>query len=61
MPQKVDAFIVLLRTGTYANGRRLTTAIPWQGLAGLSDDDLRAIYAHLEQIGPQLASQPARP
>lgn len=63
LPQRltVDAFIALLRTGTYANGRRLTTEMPWQGLAGLSDDDLRAIYAHLEQVGPQSASQPARP
>lgn len=35
LPQRltVDAFIALLRTGTYANGRRLTTEMPWQGLA----------------------------
>ena len=57
----VDAFIALLRTGTYSDGQRLSTEMPWQGLAGLSDDDLRAIYAHLEQVGPQSASQSARP
>lgn len=63
LPQRltVDAFIALLRTGTYSNGQRLSTEMPWQGLVGLSDDDLRAIYAHLEQIGPQSASQSARP
>lgn len=63
LPQRltVVAFIALLRTGTYANGQRLSTGMPWQGLAGLSDDDLRAIYTHLEHVGPQATSQPARP
>jgi mono/diheme cytochrome c family protein len=45
-------FVALLRTGQYADGRALSEGMPWQDLAGFSNDDLLAIYAHLEALEP---------
>lgn len=52
LPGRMSAeqFVALLRTGQYADGRTLSENMPWQDLAGFSDDDLLAIYAHLEAL-----------
>jgi mono/diheme cytochrome c family protein len=52
LPERLSAaqFVALLRTGQYADGRALSENMPWQDLAGFSDDDLLAIYAHLEAL-----------
>lgn len=47
-----EEFTALLRTGQYPDGRTLSENMPWQDLAGFSDDDLLAIYAHLEDLEP---------
>jgi cytochrome c553 len=54
LPQRMGAeeFVALLRTGQYADGRALSENMPWQDLAGFSDDDLLAIYAHLASLEP---------
>ncbi|MGC8594689.1 MAG: c-type cytochrome [Candidatus Kryptoniota bacterium] len=46
-------FVQALRTGRYwGNGRPLLPPMPWQGLAKLSDRDIKAIYAYLRSIKP---------
>lgn len=45
-------FTQLMRTGTYPDGRTLSENMPWQDLAGFSDDDLLAIYAYLSSLEP---------
>ncbi len=54
LPQRMSAeqFVALLRTGQYPDGRTLSENMPWQDLASFSDDDLRAIYAHLADLEP---------
>lgn len=54
LPQRLseEQFLTLLRTGTYPNGRQLSADMPWQDLAGFSDDDLRALYAYLQSREP---------
>jgi cytochrome c553 len=45
-----EQFVTLLRTGTYPDGRRLSEDMPWKDFEKLSDDDFRALYAHLASL-----------
>jgi mono/diheme cytochrome c family protein len=45
-----DEFVTLLRTGTYPDGTMLSEEMPWPEFEKLSDDDFRAMYAHLESL-----------
>lgn len=46
-----DMFVQAMRTGKHmGSGRDILPPMPWQGLAGLSDDDLKAIYAYLRSL-----------
>jgi mono/diheme cytochrome c family protein len=47
-----EQFTQLMRTGTYADGRTLSENMPWQDLAGFSDNDILAIYAYLASLEP---------
>jgi len=43
-----EQFIQVLRTGTRPDGSKLGEAMPWQGAAKMTDDDLAALYAYLK-------------
>ena len=48
-----DMFVKALRTGRHmAAGRKILPPMPWQNLAALDDDDLKAIYGYLRTIPP---------
>jgi hypothetical protein len=48
-----EIFINAMRTGRHFGvSRPILPPMPWQGLAGLTDEDLRAIYAYLRSIKP---------
>jgi mono/diheme cytochrome c family protein len=48
-----DMFIKAMRTGKHMSaGRQILPPMPWQGLAKLTDEDLKAIYAYLRTIPP---------
>lgn len=48
-----DMFITALRSGRHmAVGRQILPPMPWQFLAQLSDDDLKAMFAYLQSIPP---------
>jgi mono/diheme cytochrome c family protein len=53
IPQWVtaDEFVTLLRTGRFPDGRLIGPNMPIKYLEKMSDDDIRAIYAYLEQGG----------
>lgn len=53
IPQRVsaDEFVTLLRTGRFPDGHMIGPNMPIQYLEKMSDDDFRAIYAHLKQGG----------
>jgi len=47
----VEQFIKTMRTGKHLGvGRDILPPMPWFGLAGLTDDDLKAIFAYLHSI-----------
>jgi mono/diheme cytochrome c family protein len=49
----VDQFIKTMRTGKHLGvGRPILPPMPWPSLQGLSDRDLRAIFAYLRSIKP---------
>ncbi|MCF4100079.1 diheme cytochrome c-553 [Gillisia sp. M10.2A] len=51
----LDRFKVAIRDGKYKgmkNGRMLLPPMPWQNYAQLSDEDLKAIFLHLQSIPP---------
>ena len=51
----VDQFILALRTGKHLGGadrRPILPPMPWKHYQGLSDADLRAIWAYLQTIDP---------
>jgi cytochrome c553 len=54
LPQRLTAeeFVALLRTGSFPDGTLIGPDMPIKYLEKMSDDDFRAIYAHLEQLGP---------
>jgi hypothetical protein len=46
-----DMFLTAMRTGRHMGaGRQILPPMPWQNLAALNDDDLKAIYAYLRTI-----------
>ena len=48
-----EMFIKAMRTGKhFGESRDILPPMPWQSLAGLTDPDLRAIYAYLRSIPP---------
>lgn len=46
------SFIKTLRTGKKPEGEPLLPPMPWENLAGMTDSDLRAIWAYLQSIKP---------
>ena len=44
-----DMFVKALRTG-YVGARQLNTLMPWQFYSGLTDDDLKDMYAYLKTL-----------
>jgi mono/diheme cytochrome c family protein len=46
-----EMFVKAMRTG-YVGKRQLNTAMPWQFYSGLTDEDLKAMYAYLETLPP---------
>jgi len=54
-----DAFVATMRTGKrFGVGRPLLPPMPWYSLAGLTDDDLKAIFAYLRTLKPVHNSVP---
>ena len=48
-----EMFIKAMRTGRhYGEARPILPPMPWQSIATLSDEDLKAIYAYLRTIPP---------
>ena len=46
-----DMFLKAMRTGRHMGaGREILPPMPWRNLAGLNDEDLKAIYAYLRTI-----------
>jgi mono/diheme cytochrome c family protein len=46
-----DIFIQAMRTGKHmGSGRPILPPMAWPGLAGLTDDDLKAIFAYLKSL-----------
>jgi len=46
-----EMFLKAMRTGKHmGDGRQILPPMPWQNLAALNDDDLKAIYAYLRTI-----------
>jgi hypothetical protein len=46
-----DEFVTLLRTGRFPDGHMIGPDMPIKYLEKMSDDDIRAIYAYLNQGG----------
>jgi mono/diheme cytochrome c family protein len=46
-----DTFLKALRTG-YVGTRALNTLMPWQFYSGLTEEDLKAMYAYLKTVQP---------
>ena len=54
-------FLTAMRTGKHMSaGRDILPPMPWQSLAGLNDDDLKAIHAYLRTI-PAIRNQVPTP
>ena len=48
-----EIFVKAMRTGQhYGEARPILPPMPWQNLAGLTDEDLKSIYAYLRTIRP---------
>jgi len=48
-----DMFLQAMRTGKhYGVSRDILPPMPWQAVASLADDDIKAIYAYLRSIPP---------
>jgi mono/diheme cytochrome c family protein len=45
-----DEFVHLLRTGLRPDGRPLGLEMPWAGYAGMTDDELGAMYLYLRSL-----------
>jgi len=49
----VEQFVKTMRTGKHlGTGREILPPMPWEDLAALNDQDLRAIFAYLRSIRP---------
>ena len=62
----VDQFIQTFKTGKYGGapgGRNLLPPMPWQGIAQMTNDELKAVYAYLESTKPvhNIVPQPQPP
>jgi mono/diheme cytochrome c family protein len=56
-----EMFLKAMRTGKHmGGGRDILPPMPWQGLAALTDDDLKAIHAYLRSI-PAIKNQVPAP
>jgi mono/diheme cytochrome c family protein len=56
-----EMFIEAMRTGRHMGyGRPILPPMPWQNLAGASDEDLKAIYAYLRTI-PEVRNEVPQP
>jgi hypothetical protein len=56
-----DMFLTAMRTGRHMGaGRAILPPMPWQNLAALNDEDLKAIYAYLRTI-PSIRNEVPRP
>lgn len=54
-------FVKAMRTGKHMGvGRDILPPMPWQNLAALNDDDLKALYAYLRTI-PAIHNQVPAP
>lgn len=47
-----EDFINTIRTGVNPNGHQLDAEMPWQAYAGMSDDELTAIFLYLQSLPP---------
>lgn len=50
-----DTFIQAMRTGKHQglpNGRDILPPMPWPGIAQMTDDDLKAVWAYLRTVPP---------
>jgi mono/diheme cytochrome c family protein len=48
-----EMFIKAMRTGRHmGDGRAILPPMPWQALAGLTDDDIKAVFAYLKSVKP---------
>jgi mono/diheme cytochrome c family protein len=55
-----ETFIRTMRTGKHFGvAREILTPMPWQNLAAMTDEDLKAIYAYLRTIPPVNNAVPA--
>lgn len=57
-----EVFVKTLRTGKHlgaATGRPILPPMPWQGLASLPEEDLRAMYAYFKSLPPVNNKVPA--
>ena len=62
----LDQFIRTFKTGKYGGapeGRNLLPPMPWQGIAQMTDDELKAVYTYLESTKPihNIVPQPQPP
>jgi hypothetical protein len=56
-----DMFVRAMKTGKHmGSGRDILPPMPWQAIAGLTEDDLKAIYAYLRTI-PAIRNEVPRP
>ena len=55
-----DLFLRVIRTGNIG-GRRINSLMPWSYMRGLSDDDLRALWAFLKTVTPVAHDVPREP
>jgi hypothetical protein len=56
-----DMFLKAMRTGRHmGNGREILPPMPWQCVATLTDDDIKAIFAYLQSI-PAITNHVPRP
>jgi mono/diheme cytochrome c family protein len=54
-----EMFMKAMRTGKHMSvSRNILPPMPWQNLASLTDDDLRAVYAYLRSIPPVMNQVP---
>ena len=55
-----DIFIATMRTGRHeGKGRPLLPPMPFPNVAGLADDDIRAVFAYLQSLPPVRNRVPA--
>jgi mono/diheme cytochrome c family protein len=52
-------FVTAMRTGKHMGaGREILPPMPWQNLAQLTDDDLKALFAYLRTVSPVMNHVP---